>query len=207
MEPKGLIERPSNLELQNAKAESLEQRLEALDLDGPQSTPQSQEPRTTKLSARDILEGLASKRLEITQIRFIGDNSIAKGGHGDVMVANLVLEDGSPLELERKVAVKKFQVNDSTDEDKFLRGFVNELHVVNGLSHLNIVKIIGFVEDVKKRIAWLVFPWEANGNVREFLLFGTWELAERVSLIKDVASGLSIFILVSHPSVTETSNL
>ncbi|KIO32726.1 hypothetical protein M407DRAFT_212749, partial [Tulasnella calospora MUT 4182] len=62
-----------------------------------------------------------------------------------------------------------------------------ELRVVNGLSHPNIIKLIGFVEDMGKRICWLIFPWEANGNVREFLLSGEWELPER---IQDVASGL-----------------
>ncbi|KIO19025.1 hypothetical protein M407DRAFT_31309, partial [Tulasnella calospora MUT 4182] len=39
-------------------------------------------------------------------------------------------------------------------------------------------------------IAWLVFPWEDNGNLREFLRSGTWEIPERVSLIRDVAFGL-----------------
>ncbi|KIO18468.1 hypothetical protein M407DRAFT_225548, partial [Tulasnella calospora MUT 4182] len=68
--------------------------------------------------------------------------------------------------------------------------FANELHVLDGLDHPNIIKLAGFVEDIKNRIAWLVFPWEANGNVREFLLSGKWELPERVSLIKDVVDGL-----------------
>ncbi|KIO30879.1 hypothetical protein M407DRAFT_68732, partial [Tulasnella calospora MUT 4182] len=68
--------------------------------------------------------------------------------------------------------------------------FANELHILDGLDHPNIVKIAGFVEDITNRIAWLIFPWEANGNVREFLLSGKWELAGRVSLVQDVASGL-----------------
>ncbi|KIO32381.1 hypothetical protein M407DRAFT_66796, partial [Tulasnella calospora MUT 4182] len=68
--------------------------------------------------------------------------------------------------------------------------FANEVHVVDGLRHPHIVRLVGFVEDMKNRIAWLVFPWEANGNVREFLLNGEWEIPERVSLIRDVASGL-----------------
>ncbi|KIO16948.1 hypothetical protein M407DRAFT_51614, partial [Tulasnella calospora MUT 4182] len=63
-----------------------------------------------------------------------------------------------------------------------------ELHVLDGLDHPNIIELVGFVEDMTKRMAWLVFPWEANGNVREFLLSGEWELPERVSL--DVADGL-----------------
>ncbi|KIO25221.1 hypothetical protein M407DRAFT_75977, partial [Tulasnella calospora MUT 4182] len=68
--------------------------------------------------------------------------------------------------------------------------FANELHILDRLDHPNIIKIVGFVEDMKKRIAWLIFPWEANGNVREFLLSGKWELPERVSLIQDVIFGL-----------------
>ncbi|KIO19028.1 hypothetical protein M407DRAFT_83309, partial [Tulasnella calospora MUT 4182] len=68
--------------------------------------------------------------------------------------------------------------------------FVNELRLLDKLSHPNIAKIIGFVEDVEKSIAWLVFPWEDNGNLREFLRSATWEIPERVSLIRDVASGL-----------------
>ncbi|KIO19027.1 hypothetical protein M407DRAFT_83300, partial [Tulasnella calospora MUT 4182] len=65
-----------------------------------------------------------------------------------------------------------------------------ELRLLDKLSHPNIAKIIGFVEDVEKSIAWLVFPWEDNGNLREYLRSGTWEIPERVSLIRDVASGL-----------------
>lgn len=45
------------------------------------------------------------------------------------------------------------------------------------------MKIIGFVEDTERRIAWLVFPWEENGNLREFLRSGKWEFPERVSLV------------------------
>ena len=46
------------------------------------------------------------------------------------------------------------------------------------------MEIIGFVEDVDNRIAWLVFPWEDNGNLREFLRSGGWEIPERVSLVR-----------------------
>lgn len=61
---------------------------------------------------------------------------------------------------------------------------MNELRVLDKLSHPNIVKILGFVEDLEKRIAWLVFPWEENGNLREFLHSGDWEIPERVSLVR-----------------------
>ncbi|KIO17386.1 hypothetical protein M407DRAFT_32944 [Tulasnella calospora MUT 4182] len=173
------------------QAESLEQHLEAIDLNDPQSSTAPQEPRRTKPSALYLLEKLNRRRLEVTRINFTASGTQAgKGSHGEVVVATLTLDDGTSSESANQVAVKKFLFGDNVDEEKFLRTFANELHVLNGLDHPNIIKLVGFVEDVKKRIAWLVFPWEANGNVREFLLSGKWELPERVSLIKDVASGL-----------------
>lgn len=57
------------------------------------------------------------------------------------------------------------------------------------LSHPNIVEIIGFVEDVENHIAWLIFPWEENGNLREFLRSGKWEMPERVSLVGHECAG------------------
>ncbi|KIO25124.1 hypothetical protein M407DRAFT_76107, partial [Tulasnella calospora MUT 4182] len=67
----------------------------------------------------------------------------------------------------------------------------NELCLVDSLSHPNIVRIVGFTEDIENRTAWLFFPWEANGNVREFLRSEEWEIPERVSLIDDVAAGVA----------------
>ncbi|KIO32423.1 glycoside hydrolase family 16 protein, partial [Tulasnella calospora MUT 4182] len=56
--------------------------------------------------------------------------------------------------------------------------------------HNNIVKVIGFVEDVEDGTAWVVLPWEKSGNLREFVASANWELPERVALIYDVASGI-----------------
>ncbi|KIO29698.1 hypothetical protein M407DRAFT_70087, partial [Tulasnella calospora MUT 4182] len=60
----------------------------------------------------------------------------------------------------------------------------------NGLSHPNIIEVLGFVEDMEKKIVWIVVPWEANGNVREFLRSGEWDIPERISLMTDVSFGL-----------------
>ncbi|KIO32087.1 hypothetical protein M407DRAFT_47593, partial [Tulasnella calospora MUT 4182] len=70
------------------------------------------------------------------------------------------------------------------------KAFVNELGLMADLSHPNIVKLVGFVEDMQKGDAWIVLPWEANGNVREFLQPGDWDIPERISLIQDVVAGV-----------------
>lgn len=54
---------------------------------------------------------------------------------------------------------------------------------MKSLAHPNIVKFVGFVEDEEKGDAWIVSPWESNGNIREFLGSGEWHIPERVSLV------------------------
>ncbi|KIO24863.1 hypothetical protein M407DRAFT_76396 [Tulasnella calospora MUT 4182] len=58
------------------------------------------------------------------------------------------------------------------------------------ISHPNIIPLNGFVEDVSKNMIWLVFPWEANGSLSDFIASGNWEIPERISLINDVAEGV-----------------
>ncbi|KAG8921276.1 hypothetical protein FRC01_000326 [Tulasnella sp. 417] len=58
------------------------------------------------------------------------------------------------------------------------------------VSHPNIVKLEGFVEDVSAHKVWLIFLWEEHGNLRDFLASGEWEIPERISLINDVTLGL-----------------
>ncbi|KIO17555.1 hypothetical protein M407DRAFT_84856, partial [Tulasnella calospora MUT 4182] len=70
------------------------------------------------------------------------------------------------------------------------QSFANELSLMVNLFHQNVIRLIGFVEDMEKGDAWIILPWEANGNVREFLQSGPWDIPERVSLIQDVARGL-----------------
>ncbi|KAG8989909.1 hypothetical protein FRB90_002012 [Tulasnella sp. 427] len=163
-----------------------------------------------KLSARDVLTTLSEKRLSIRNIMFFQTDLVdgLRGGSADVQAATFT----KPLKADvqgkpRKVAVKKIRydhveaMEDGASEEKFLRAseqlFANELQIVSRLSHPNIVELSGFVEDIASTTAWLVFPWEENGNLREFLQTGTWDIPERVYLasgsqyvIQEVAHGL-----------------
>lgn len=57
------------------------------------------------------------------------------------------------------------------------------------LSHKNIIRFIGFVEDLGNGEAWMILSWEPNGNVREFLATGQWEIPERLSLVSNYPDG------------------
>ncbi|KIO31387.1 hypothetical protein M407DRAFT_219739, partial [Tulasnella calospora MUT 4182] len=37
---------------------------------------------------------------------------------------------------------------------------------------------------------WLVFPWEDNGTLKDFVAAADWEIPERISLLNDVARGV-----------------
>ncbi|KAG8911102.1 hypothetical protein FRC00_007067, partial [Tulasnella sp. 408] len=165
---------------------------------GPETTEETQplkkintgKPKIGKLPARglELLAALLEKRMSVTDIEFNEEISQDGGTFADVVAATLVTRSfGQP---RRRVAVKKLRFISSMTEEKFFCGFVNELRLLDRLSHPNIVKIIGFVEDMENRIVWLVFPWEDNGNLRKFLRSGMWDVPERVSLIEDVALGL-----------------
>lgn len=57
--------------------------------------------------------------------------------------------------------------------------------MLEALSHKNIVRLIGFVEDLTHNEAWIVLSWESNGNIKDCLSSGTWEIPERISLVRD----------------------
>ncbi|KAG8979853.1 hypothetical protein FRB90_007872 [Tulasnella sp. 427] len=147
-------------------------------------------PEAPRRSARDPLSNLSISRITVDQIKFTEDSSRFEGAFGQVAIGTLAPVDGTASNTEDFIAVKKLKVGVNTDEEKFLGLFFNELHIMEQLSHPNIVKIIGFVEDIDTQVAWLVTPWEANGNLREFLRSGDWDMPERVSLIKDVVDGV-----------------
>ncbi|KIO20487.1 hypothetical protein M407DRAFT_29894, partial [Tulasnella calospora MUT 4182] len=88
------------------------------------------------------------------------------------------------------VAVKKLEIEKDTDLERVLGLALRESEFLVQLSHPNIVKLEGFVEDLSAQKVWLVFPWEEYGNLRHFLASGEWEIPERISLINDVTLGL-----------------
>lgn len=104
-----------------------------------------------------------------------------------------------------RVAVKKLRFGDNTDQEKSSKvstlalhckisgrnlcitsqEFVNEVEILARLDHEHIVRLVGFVEDFKRDKAWIVLSWEPNGNVRDFLKSGYWEIPERISLVRE----------------------
>ncbi|KAG9022999.1 hypothetical protein FS837_006052 [Tulasnella sp. UAMH 9824] len=152
----------------------------------------------TKRSAREVLEGLSHLRINPSRIKPIGSDVRSSGGQGDVILATLDpdqsqsdhIDNSHQSEGQFYVAVKKLKFNKSRGSEKFFKSFANEVEVQSKLSHPNVVKIIGFVEDMENSVASMLYQWEENGNLRQLLRSGEWEIPERLSLIQDVVDGL-----------------
>ncbi|KAG9030402.1 hypothetical protein FS837_003283 [Tulasnella sp. UAMH 9824] len=118
---------------------------------------------TKKLSLEERLSRLSDYRIRETEIESIG-NPTGKGGKADVVRAKFKRKKGA---RGKRVAVKKLRCGDSADEEKFSKEFVHEVELLARLSHKNIIKLVGFVEDFKHQKAWIVLDWEPNGNVKD----------------------------------------
>ncbi|KAG9041771.1 hypothetical protein FS837_011763 [Tulasnella sp. UAMH 9824] len=139
-----------------------------------------------KISPRRVLESLSDIRIEKSRIQPLADLASKAGGLADVQAAILLPEQPmhSPEpDVVEYVAVKKLRLEEEIDEDRLLAPFAHETCLLKDLSHENVVKIVGFVEDTKEGIAWMIFVWEKNGNLREFVRSADWELPERISLL------------------------
>lgn len=144
------------------------------------------EPKTKKLSVKEILDSLSKYRIRHAAIRATAKPD-GTGGKAEVVRASFKRHKRA---RSRRVAAKKLRFGSNMDKDKFSGEFVHEVEMLAGLHHPNIVQLIGFVENLEHDKAWIVLSWEPHGNVREFLASGEWAIPERISLIKDIFKGL-----------------
>ncbi|KIO28197.1 hypothetical protein M407DRAFT_22675 [Tulasnella calospora MUT 4182] len=126
------------------------------------------------------------------------DRRIADGDYGqtkeevrkDTEDTNEEQNSARPTSNTKIVGVKKLRIERDTDLERVVGLALRESEFLVELSHPNVVRLEGFVEDLSEHKVWLIFPWEEHGNLRDFLASGEWEIPERISLINDVTLGL-----------------
>ncbi|KAG9044038.1 hypothetical protein FS837_008853 [Tulasnella sp. UAMH 9824] len=114
-----------------------------------------------RIRPRRMLESLEHLRIDGARITPIESEDNKRGGNADVEAAILVPEQSS-----------------SSSES-------------GDIQYVAVKKLRFDMDTDDDRALALVFAWEKNGNLREFIRSESWELPERVYLIGDVASGLS----------------
>ncbi|KIO17633.1 hypothetical protein M407DRAFT_32674 [Tulasnella calospora MUT 4182] len=119
-----------------------------------------------------------------------GSNEEARPEQAVVAETQEQESDSETSGCRKAVAVKRMNVKTSEDAMRVLGLTLREAEFLVKLSHENIIKLEGFVEDVSKEMIWLVFPWEDNGTLKDFVAAADWEIPERISLLNDVARGV-----------------
>ncbi|KAG8952113.1 hypothetical protein FRC04_005113 [Tulasnella sp. 424] len=147
--------------------------------------PTHTDSKQYKMAVKLILQNRSWLRIHPDTVELDGERQMG-GGQADVTPGILKRITGQST----LVAVKKLRYGDNTDNEKFSKSFVYEVDILAGLSHPNIVKLLGFIEDLENGEACMIFVWEENGNVQEFLAKRKCDVPERVSLVKDVTAGL-----------------
>ncbi|KAG8986015.1 hypothetical protein FRB90_004274, partial [Tulasnella sp. 427] len=182
-------------------------RLSERDEEDSSSTIDAHEATALNNLAHALLDPLSRKRIEVNQIELPEGVHVQSksGGKGDVVMATLPQDADTP---PRRVAVKQLKFSRNIRREKLLKAFVNELRVLDRLAHPHVIEMIGFAEEIQSEIAWMIFPWEANGNVREFVRSGEWDLPERVSLLNILVNGAYRAVIADFGSarVMRTAN-
>ncbi|KIO15841.1 hypothetical protein M407DRAFT_34551 [Tulasnella calospora MUT 4182] len=125
-----------------------------------------------RICPRKVLESLSHLRIDGARIKPIEGQTPKAGGKANVETAILAsarASGSSESDEKEYVAAKKLRFDDGTDDDRTLAPLAHEVNLLNNLSHENVVELLGFVEDVGQGVAWMVFAWEQNGNLREFI--------------------------------------
>ncbi|KAG8912886.1 hypothetical protein FRC01_004844 [Tulasnella sp. 417] len=160
----------------------------------------SREPKRPRICMRAVVEKLSEWRMDATLLVFSTIVPPKSGGSADIAKANILNStppspEGQYQRAVVSIAVKKFRFDDDPANKKVQAAtFANELTLLSELCHENVIRWLGFIESPEERIAWIVLPWEANGNLREFVQLQDWAIPERLSLmghqIHDVACGI-----------------
>ncbi|KIO27647.1 hypothetical protein M407DRAFT_50816, partial [Tulasnella calospora MUT 4182] len=66
-------------------------------------------------------------------------------------------------------------------------------------AHPGIAKFLGFYADFENSKAWLLSPWEPNGNVSDFVKEHNLEVPEKLSLIHDTIDALTFLHQLNPP--------
>ncbi|KAG9014082.1 hypothetical protein FRB90_005630, partial [Tulasnella sp. 427] len=133
------------------------------------------------------------RRFQVGRRRIVPveNNPTRAGGYGIVQKAELHESPYLPSWLAMRrygppqiVAVKQIRIPLGGFTPDLKRAFTKEILIWSSLEeHPGIAKFLGFYADFKRSEAWLLSPWEPNGNISEFVAKRKLEIPEKLGLI------------------------
>ncbi|KAG8949524.1 Glycosyltransferase Family 90 domain containing protein [Tulasnella sp. 424] len=152
-----------------------------------------------KKALDDALAPLEHLRLKSEDLVITDDSSdMVSGGFSDVFCARLRVSNGEDDGII--VAVKQLRATGaSLQRIRTAVRLARELKVWASARHPNILPLVGFHLDVTLNNAWLISPYEPNGNVATYLTSTQPDLTRRAALAADTAKGLAYLHSLSPP--------
>ncbi|KAG8994723.1 hypothetical protein FRB90_000362 [Tulasnella sp. 427] len=151
----------------------------------------------------------ALKRYQINhrRLEFLIDDHERSGGYGIVRKARLHQSSYLPTWLASHhygppelVAVKQIKISVADVKSEIKRAFTKEMLIWSSLeAHPGIARFLGFYARDDFSEAWLISPWEPNGNVREFIQKNQLEVPEKLSLVYDTIDALDFLHQLDPP--------
>ncbi|KAG8994478.1 hypothetical protein FRB90_000418 [Tulasnella sp. 427] len=151
----------------------------------------------------------ALKRYQINhrRLEFLTDDHERSGGYGIVRKARLHQSSYLPTWLASHhygppevVAVKQIKISVADVKSEVKRAFTKEMLIWSSLeAHPGIARFLGFYAKDDFSEAWLISPWEPNGNVREFIQKNQLEVPEKLSLVYDTIDALEFLHQLDPP--------
>ncbi|KAK1236023.1 hypothetical protein PQX77_000737 [Marasmius sp. AFHP31] len=131
--------------------------------------------------------GCCPKCLVIQNVEKQGEHPVGGGGFGDVWKGT-INHAGSV----RAVCLKVVRAFLTSDVNRSLKEYLREAIVWKQIKHPNVLPFLGiyYLDNTRKRIC-LVSPWMDRGDLVQYLKDTPRESVNHLSLVFDVASGLS----------------
>ncbi|KAG8906476.1 hypothetical protein FRB99_006791 [Tulasnella sp. 403] len=137
----------------------------------------------------DHLRPLERYRIRPARLLFLQEPLVGSGGYGTIHKASMRQGTfGNPVAV---VAVKKLKAGGGRDKRvRMAIGLIRELGVWAGLSHENLIPLIGFHLNSSRDQAWLISPYMEKGNISDYLTRVQPDEQKRRELVLDTARGL-----------------
>ncbi|KAG8995436.1 hypothetical protein FRB90_000184 [Tulasnella sp. 427] len=149
------------------------------------------------------------RRFQVDRRRIVPveNNPTRAGGYGIVQKAELHESPYLPAWLAMRrygppqiVAVKQIRIPLGGFTPDLKRAFTKEILVWSSLEeHPGVAKFLGFYADLKRSEAWLLSPWEPNGNISEFVAKRKLEIPEKLGLVYDTIGALCFLHQLEPP--------
>ncbi|KAG8914355.1 hypothetical protein FRC01_004115, partial [Tulasnella sp. 417] len=152
------------------------------------------------LPALPVLEGLHRYRINRDWVVEKSPGVLDQGGSSTISFGRITSKARVSRSMPADLVIKKILLRPGHLTETSMT-FAREVGLLSELSHPNIIKMMGFVEDLQHGVAWILMPKARNGNLATFLASAGWGLNHRISLLWDTTTGVEYLHTLRPPII------